>query len=224
MIQRIAILDTETSAVEPENGHLLEVAVALWSCEHRTTVRSYCALVKAPDNDAEDVNGIAPALVQGDDARPRADVMRAVVHLVDQADLVLAHFGDFDKGWLPELASKTWICSEDIPWPKPYKSQSLVSIALAHGVGVASAHRALDDVTLLARLLERACELSGDLDAMLAHAMRPKKLFQALVSFEEKDKAKAARFMWDAAMKRWTRKMAPEDTAALDFKVREVAA
>jgi DNA polymerase III subunit epsilon len=58
-----------------------------------------------------------------------------------------------------------------------------VSLALSHGIGVSSAHRALTDCSLIAALFDRMEKL----EAMIEEAKRPKALFQAQVSFKDKD-------------------------------------
>jgi DNA polymerase-3 subunit epsilon len=95
--------------------------------------------------------------------------------------------------------------------------------ATAIEVACASAHRAMADCDLLARLFTRVAEMGADLDDMLAHGLRPKATFQALVSYESNHLAKTAGFRWNAEKRVWARKMAIEDAAALPFKVREIA-
>lgn len=232
-MNRIAIIDTETSSLEPSTGHLLEVAIVDWSVTHRTTLRSYAALCAAPSNEAEAVNGIAPALLTSGLLGAREQVVRSVVTLASKADAILAWKADFDRSWLPELDDKLWLDAMDIAWPRASSSRSLVAVALAHGVGVASAHRALDDVALLARLLERIAEGGADLPALLARAGRPKVLVVAetpppwKMAEEEwtrlKGALKDAGFRFDPTTKAWTRKMPLEDVQALPFPARVAA-
>lgn len=231
--ERLAILDCETSSLDPETGHLLEVAIVDWSATHCTTLRSYAAVCAAPSNEAEAVNGISPALLTSGLLNPREQVVRSVVTLASKADAVLAWKADFDRAWLPELHDKVWLDAMDIAWPRASSSRSLVAVALAHGVGVASAHRALDDVALLARLLERVAEGGADLPALLARAARPKVLVVAetpppwKMAEEEwarlKGLLKESGFRFDSAAKAWSRKMPPEDVPALPFPARVAA-
>lgn len=149
--------------------------------------------------------------------------------LDDTAQVIeVAHNAEFDSKkmvgdtrFLP-LASLPWVCTmSDFKWPLATKEQgSLINLALDHGIGVASAHRALTDCRLIAALFDRM----ADLPAMFDVAMRPKALFQALVPFERKDEAKAAGFKWNGSDKTWTRQMAIEDAAALSFPVRRLEA
>jgi|SRR6185503_16202375 len=142
------------------------------------------------------------------------------------ADVFVAHNAEFDSkrifgqpDFLP-LASLPWLCTmSDFKWPLATREQgSLINIALDHGIGVASAHRALTDCRLIAALFDRM----ADLHSMFQVAMRPKGFFQAIVPFERKDEAKAAGFKWNGADKTWTRQMAIEDASQLKFPVRQL--
>lgn len=218
----ILILDTETTGVDPRTDVVVELGWVLWSPKFQCILSAATTLVdEGKGNAAEAVNGIPPeallhigySLARAIDDMPHEFVIGAV----------MAHNAEFDRSFLPGLyADRPWICSQDdVDWPRPSTSRSLVALALAHGVGVAAAHRALDDCLTLARLLERAAEMT-DIDALLARALRPRATFRALVSYDGRDAAKNAGFRWFPEAKEWRRRMAREDVAALSFDVREV--
>lgn len=219
-MNRVLILDTETSGLDPKSGHLLEVAVAQYSIAHGL-IRAHSWIVKAPSNEAYVVNGIPVELVRDDHGAVDSRNLDKVLHsLCETSDAIVAHSAEFDRQWLPDL-ERPWICTcDDVTWPRQTTSKSLVAIALAHGVGVSSAHRALADVMTLVALFNRVRE-SHDLGAMLARGLRPKARFVSLAPFDRKDEVKAAGFRWDAAQKVWTRMMALEDASALPFEVRQ---
>jgi DNA polymerase-3 subunit epsilon len=183
-------------------------------------IRSYSALVAAPANEAEHVNGIPAEVLRSDDVRPRQDVIRVVKHMVQGCAAIMSHGADFDRKWLPEL-KLPWICSmDDIEWPCRSSNRALSTIAIAHGVGVVSAHRALDDVMTLVRLLERV-ELYGvRLEELLARAMRPKTTIRSCQPFEQNDLARAAGFRFDSERKMWIKRIAAEDLATAEFPFR----
>jgi DNA polymerase-3 subunit epsilon len=54
-------------------------------------------------------------------------------------------------------------------------------------------HRALNDCLLIAALFDRA----DDLQSLFEFAMRPKAMFVALVSYDDRDLAKKAGFRWN---------------------------
>ncbi len=52
---------------------------------------------------------------------------------------------------------------------------------------------------------------------------RPRKKVAALVSYDDREKAKAAGFAWDGPSKTWWREMPVDEIAGLPFKTRELA-
>lgn len=217
MMREILILDTETSGLDSAKDHLIEVGLVRWSVEHRTTLASLSWLVQAPENPAQAINGIPPAiLVHGQ----RPEWVRGVVaEWASAADAIAAH-NDFDRQWFPELG-KPWIDTAwDIDWPRALNAESrkVHALCLAHGLAVLDAHRALPDCQLLARLLERVAELGHDVGLLLDRAMRPKVKIVSLAPFEQKDVVKQHGFRWSPEERLWWRMMPPEDVAALPFR------
>jgi DNA polymerase-3 subunit epsilon len=154
-------------------------------------------------------------------AAPEADVVwRAVKWLIDPASVLVAHRAEFDRKFCQDLG-KPWVCSKtDITYPGRARGEHLVQLALSLGLGVASAHRAMADVDTLARILTRLAENGHSLREMFVRALRPKMRFVALVSFDDRRKAKEHGFLWDGDLKQWWRDMPPEDTKELPFQVR----
>jgi len=222
-VNRVLILDTETDGVDPKINKCIEVACCLYDIKNLAPIESFASLIKGEGNDAEKINGISPKILSlCSDAN---DVWHHVKKLALATDSYLAHNAQFDEGFTPESIRtiNPWVCSmSDFEYPCFSNSKSLVAIALAHGVGVVHAHRAMSDVDTLSRLLTRLGEMGCNLEEMFQRGMRPKSLYEALVSFHQKDKAKNAGFGWDADNKRWTRKMADEDVSKLDFKVKRI--
>lgn len=223
-MKRVLLIDTETTGLDPKTDRVIEVAAILYSVEHATPLHFFSSLLRADANPAEAINRIpAAALVE---APEPATVWARVGAIAEQADAIVAHNAEFDRGFVPAAldALRPWICTmQDLQWPRQGGGRSLVALALDHDLGVAYAHRALADCDLIARLLTRSRELGADLAALLARGLRPKAKFAALVSYDDREKAKTAGFSWDGPTKTWWRVMAREDAAALPFRVREIA-
>ena len=227
-IKRCLIVDTETTGLDPVKDRVIEVGAVLYSVEHHTTICQFSALIASSreGNAAEAINRIPPAalasLSELDDAE--APLKTTFAMLRSWADVIVAHNAEFDQQWFKGAwLEKPWACSKyDFAWPHGSAGDSLVYLALAHGIGVLSAHRALTDCQLIAALFDRMPLYGRDLGEMFAHAMRPAAIFQAIVPFEEKDLAKEAGFKWDGGTKRWTRRMAIEDAAALPFRTQRL--
>jgi DNA polymerase-3 subunit epsilon len=221
MIRRCLIVDTETTSLDPATGHVVEIGVILYSLEHRTSLAHFASLIAAPENPAESINGI-PVAALSDRVPEGADIIGS---LAADAEAIVAHNAEFDRAWLSGVpwSMKPWLCTmSDFAWPRGQQGSSLVSLALAHGIGVSSAHRALTDCLLIAELFSRASLFGCDLDEMFVRAMRPKALFQSLQPFDQNEIAKSFGFQWNKPgalrEKRWTRRMAIEDVAALPFR------
>jgi DNA polymerase III subunit epsilon len=214
----IALVDTETTGVDPKKDAVIEVSWALIQVSTAKVLEIHSRCFPVLDNPAEAINGIPLELLEasGPDRDP--------VVLDPRVTTIVAHNADFDRGWnIFHPLNLPWLDTRDWRWPRASADSKLVEIALAHGVGVTSAHRAYTDVLTMAALLERVHEVVP-LSDQLEYARRPRQLFEAIVSFDEKDKAKGAGFRWEPDRKRWVRRMLPEDVARLGFKTRAVAA
>ena len=227
-VNRCLIIDTETSGLE-ESASVIEVGAILYSVDNQCVLQEMATLLPAEANEAEPVNRIKlAALREIAFMRSAAFSLELLFAMSKSADVYVAHNAEFDSkrvfgntDFLP-LASLPWLCTmSDFKWPlATLETGSLINLALDHGVGVASAHRALTDCRLIASLFDRM----ADLPAMFQVAMRPKGLFQALVSYDDRELAKAAGFKWNGTEKTWTRQLALEDAAQLSFRTRRLDA
>lgn len=218
----LLILDTETTGLSPEEHRCIEVGAVLFSVPDRSVLSQVSFLMPCTSNAAEAVNGIAPALTQR--PQPWQAGLACFEAMVEAADVLLAHNAAFDQQWfglgsLPAL-SKPWLCSmEDIRWPQERQLRSTPSVrdlALAYGVPVWAAHRALTDCIYLAQVFER-CE---DLEDLLLQAMEPRRLYRARLSYEERHKAREAGFRWNQPVSgAWSRRLSDREVALLPFPV-----
>jgi len=220
-IRYIALLDTETTGFDPSVDRTIEVAVMLFDVKHAQPVASFSSLIRGePKNESEAVNGIPPDMLP--EAREAERVWSAARWVIEPAKVVIAHHAEFDRQFTPDLG-KIWCCSEnDFKWPGRARGGSLVQLALSLGLGVASVHRAAADVDTLARIFTRLAERGTDLEALIREAMRPKVLFHSMAPYEKRDEVKAHGFRWNPDRKVWWRRMPPEDTKDLPFRVKAV--
>ena len=189
----ITIIDTETTGVDPNNDSIIEIAAILYSLTHAAPVECISYLLPCETNPALAVNGITPELTSLSSKAPYDKILDAWER---RSIAYMAHNAPFDKSFL-KRNTIPFVCSmRDIDWPVPCGSKALVAIALAHGIGVASAHRAMADCDTISRLLTRVHEMGVDLEHLITHAMRPKVLVRALVSYDERQLAKNHHFVW----------------------------
>ena len=219
----LLLLDTETTGLDARTATVVEIGAVLWSIEHGCILATWSDLVTQSSNDAESINRIPSASLAAGITRDQA--LGRLAAMVLRADAIVAHRAEFDSSFLPEVTQRPWVCSKfDIEWPLSKIGDPLVRVALAHGVPVTVAHRALTDCLLLARTFEAVHAAGGasKVRELLTRAMRPKTLVQAMVSYDDREQAKAAGFAWEPSTKRWTRRIAIEDVPALPFRTREI--
>lgn len=217
-ISNVLILDTETTGVDENVDKAIEVAAIQFNIEFAAPIEAYSSLIYHNKNDAEFVNGISLGMLE---LAPKADVVwNRVEEMAMNCDVIVAHNAEFDMKYVPKVLLKApWVCSmSDFKYLNHFSSKSLVAIALAHGVGVVHAHRAMSDVETLSRLFTRLHEMGANLEDIIKRGLRPKSRYQALVSYQDRDKAKNEGFSWDADCKKWWRKMADEDVKDLPFQ------
>jgi len=220
--ERILILDTETTALSPQDGLCIEVGAVLFHVPSRSVLQQLSFLLPCPSNPAEAINGLPAAVTRLQ--QPLEPAMDLFLAQVRAAEVVVAHNAAFDRQWfghgcLPELPLP-WICSmEDIRWPaerllKP--NPSVRDLALAYGVPVWAAHRALTDCQYLVHVFERC----ADLEALLLAAQEPRQLYRARLSYAERHQAREAGFRWnDPVAGAWSRRLSERELESLPFAV-----
>jgi len=227
MISRALIIDTETNGLE-DTAQVIEVGAILYSVENQCVLQEMSTLLPALTNAAEPINRIKLAALDEITLTRSVSFALELLFVMSKAAYVyVAHNAEFDSKKMfgdtrfLQLASLPWLCTmSDFKWPLATREQgSLINIALDHGIGVASAHRALTDCRLIAALFDRMADLQG----MFEVAMRPKALFVGLQPFDDNQLAREAGFKWDRLVpKKWSRMMAIEDATKLSFPVRQV--
>lgn len=220
--ERILILDTETTGLSPQEGVCIEVGAVLFDVRSRAVLQQLSFLLPCQANPAEAINGI-PAVVTRL-PQPTETALALFAALVEGSDAVVAHHAAFDRQWfghgaLPAVAIP-WICTmEDIRWPAELQlrpNPSLRDLALAHGVPVWAAHRALTDCDYLVHVFQRCAQL----EALLVAAQEPRELYRARLSYAERHLAREAGFRWnDPVAGAWSRRLSRREAEGLPFPV-----
>ena len=222
----LLILDTETTGLDPEQDHCIEVGCILFDVASRSVLMQQSFLLPVEANAAEAINHIPPEISRL--VQPWQPALTLFAQLVDAADVVVAHNAAFDRQWfgrgrLPQI-HKPWLCTmEDIRWPADRQLRprpSVRDLALAYGIPVWAAHRALTDCIYLAEVLAR-CD---DLDQLLTRGMEPRQLMRAEVSYANRSLAKEAGFRWNEPVPGcWSRRLSQREAAELPFDVAPVS-
>ncbi|WP_413677584.1 3'-5' exonuclease [Prochlorococcus sp. MIT 0916] len=223
--KNILILDTETTGLDNENDECLEVGSILFDVKSRSVLAQQSFLLPVEINNAEKINNIPAEITRL--PQPLSEAIKYFESLVRVSDVIVAHNAEFDMKWfglkkLPQIEKK-WICSmDDITWPADRQLKTRPSVrdlALAYGVPVWNAHRALTDCIYLSEVFKRCSEL----EQLLIRALEPKVLLRAEISYEERYLAKSAGFRWNDAIKgAWSRRMSRRDMQKLEFPVHVV--
>lgn len=220
--QRLLILDTETTGLDPRQHQCIEVGAVLFDVPRRAVLSQISFLLPCDQNPARSVNGIDPEVSRLPQPWPQA--LECFEAMLVAADVVLAHNAAFDRQWfgqgpLPAI-DKPWLCSmEDLRWPAERQLRATPSVrdlALAYGVPVWAAHRALTDCIYLAQVFERCPEL----ERLLQAGLEPRRLYRARLSYEERHKAREAGFRWNEPISgAWSRRLSEQEAALLSFPV-----
>jgi DNA polymerase-3 subunit epsilon len=229
---------------------VIEAGAVLWDSQTCAVLECYSGLLRAGENPCFHVNRIPTHALA--DAPLGPIVWDRIADVVRRAEAICAYNAAFDRGFAekpiglalkrlnPNGPTLPWFCAmEDLAWTKTGRDTghaSLVARALAHGVQIGAAHRALDDCLILARLFERAEELlrfngpddaAPDFDSWLAAGVKrgqaPRVLVVSLAPFDQKEEVKEHGFRWNEpdAPKKWSRRMVADeiDAARFPFKV-----
>ena len=211
-----AVVDTETTGLNPTNDRIIEVAIQrmIFDGDKRIVeierARSWLEDPQRPlSADISRLTGLLDHEVRGqrfDDG--------AILEMVGASDIVIAHNAAFDRPFLdrrfPSLSDSPWACSlSQLDWRElGYDGRALGHLVLQSG-WFFNGHRAgsdtsalitllgntaPDDRTILAHLLQRCERDSYRVDAIGA-------------PFEAKDGLKARGYRWDAARRWWWREV-----------------
>ncbi|MGB1000475.1 MAG: 3'-5' exonuclease [Prochlorococcaceae cyanobacterium] len=215
---QLLILDTETTGLDPEVDQVLEVGAILFSVPQRAVLAQLSFLLPVEANAAEPLNGIRAGATQA--PQPWQPSLQLLQQFASCAQLAVAHNAAFDRQWfghgaLPDLPLP-WLCAmEDIHWPADRLLRprpSVRDLALAYGVPVWAAHRALTDCIYLAQVFERCDQL----EQLIAEGREPRHLYRAQVSYDERHLAREAGFRWnDPVHGAWSRRLSERQLEAL---------
>ena len=221
-VRTLLIIDTETTGLDPQLDHCLEVGVILFDVPSRQVLAQHSFLLPVEANAAEAINRIPAAATNL--PQPWRPALSYLQSLLDAADVLVAHNAAFDRQWfgrghLP-ASNKPWLCSmEEMRWPAERLLRSRPSVrdlALAYEIPVWAAHRALTDCIYLAEVFRRCDEL----EQLVERGLEPRQLMRAQVSYDDRHLARDAGFRWNEPVKgAWARRLSEREARDLDFPV-----
>lgn len=220
----IAVLDSETTGLDPTRQTLIEVAIAkLTICRDQGDVTDIAAPVSWLEDPGEPLTPEIERLTGITDADLAGQMFdeEAITGALADVDLIVAHNAPFDLAFFrarfPQI-KRPWACSaQEIDWPEHALEggRSVAVLLTAAGHFLPDAHRAGPDAWALACLLAMP---SGDGRAIAAHLvdkarLPTARLYAERAPFELKDTLKAAGYRWSPERRAWWTEGEPERIA-----------
>lgn len=203
-------LDLETSGLDPRKDRITEVGAVLFDWNTATPLVIQSDLVfsgVALSQEIISLTGITEDLLETY-GRNEQSVFQPLRTLILSADYVLAHFGnEFDQKFCRETfgrlniewPDKPWLDSScDIVFPKEVTTRNLQYLAAEIGFLNPFRHRAVFDVLTMLRIASE-----HPLEKIVARSLEPMIYVQAIVTFQENQKAKDFNFRWNPEKKIW---------------------
>jgi len=238
---RILAFDTETTGLDPQKDRITEFGWALWQTESASPLVVGGGLVRRggpsePTVSAEitKLTGITEEMREefGAFLPDRLSEMADVIER-HRPERIAAHNAEFDRSFLMAeiervvsfsrkglFAGLRWIDTKtDLPVADDSTSSRLNHLAADHGFINPFRHRAAFDALTACLLIQRY-----PLEEVLRRADSPTVTVQAVVTFEENQKAKDLRFSWEPSTKRWVKKVKECDADALRKKAEAIGA
>jgi DNA polymerase III alpha subunit (gram-positive type) len=218
---KILGVDVETTGLSAAEDRITEVGAVLFDWSSQTPLVILSALVHPGRSIPEEIvklTGITDEMVD-DYGRAEEDVFGDLHYLLGCADYAMAHNAPFDEGFVNaaiarnglSAVDKLWLCTKnDIKWPESITTRTLTYLAAECSIINPFRHRAIFDVLTMLKVAG-----GYDIDQIIARAKEPLLYVQAIVSFDEKEKAKELGFHWFAPGKQWWKPMKTSDFEAM---------
>jgi DNA polymerase-3 subunit epsilon len=205
-------IDTETTGLKVATASIVEIGMVLWDTDLHSPVKLLGNLVDpGPDAawepGASESNGLSYEIC-AKYGITEAAALKQVISWFDKADTVVAHNGfGFDFPLLEH-----WAKRHNLPLPSKFRidtkcdleissrnSTRLIYMAADHGFLNPFSHRAVFDALTMLKILD-----CYNIDQVVETAKSPVLTIRALVSYNDREKAKARGYHWQAESKMWT--------------------
>jgi DNA polymerase-3 subunit epsilon len=212
----VAIVDTETTGLDPSTDRLVEIAIERLSVDARGQIIE----MERPRSWREDPGRSMPPRLTQLTGLTDADLVgcafddRSIVAQLGEADVIIAHNASFDRPFVdvrfPALKHQAWGCSlTQLDWLFfGFDGRALGHLLFQAG-WYFKGHRAEQDVHALATLLGGAAADGRTLIShLLEHCDRPNFRVAAVGDpFDAKDLLKGRGYRWDATHRYWWREI-----------------
>lgn len=236
----VALVDTETTSLDAENGKIIEIAVKLLWLEETGELLGHFPIFSWLEDPGHPLDPEISRItgLRDSDLAGKAIDDEAVVRLLGRADLIVAHNCAFDLRWIekrwPQLSGMPWACScAEIDWPGlGFEGRSLQFLLQQHG-WFSIPHRAAGDVWTLFSLLQqvrsdpheardqfdehRDSKVRTHLQRLLEASARPSvKIMAVGAPFNSRHLLQQRGYRWDSDAQRkfWWREVNSDDVEA----------
>ncbi len=213
---RILAFDLETTGLNIGTDRITEIGYALYDAGNPIPmqVRSNFIKQEQPLSDLiKELTGITDELL-AEFGRDRAEVLEEFIDDLHKwkVELCVTHNGLYFD--IPFIEAELKACNLilpplpqadtkiDLPMEKELKHTNLVNMAAEHGFLNPFPHRAVFDALTCGKLF-----MQYPLSKILEVVHSPIVEVRAVVSYDDKDKAKAAGYFWDGPRKYWLKRM-----------------
>ncbi len=226
--------DLETTGLNVEKDEIIEIGAVLWDSDRGVPLAIQSDLIykeglEVPKEITE-ITGIDTRQLQYFGI-PIKDALKNFVKLISHAQYVVAHNGkNFDEPFLRRVAKETEVeltptflidTSIDIPFPKRITTRKLTYLAAEHGFVNPFAHRAIFDVLTMLTVAQ-----NYDWGLLGERSQMPEVEVRAVVSFDDKEKAKAKGYWWDKKRSYWVKNIKQcdfkDEVESADFTVKRL--
>lgn len=209
-------IDLETTGFDVNQERITELGYVVWDTDKKTSMYMQGAFLYNKSYEEkftpeitemmQRVCGITPDMLRYFGRDP-LDELTMLDRMCDmyKVEYIIAHNGNnYDRPLLlaelsrngvnaPVLRERLWLDTlTDIPFPTPPESRKLKYLACDHGFINPFAHRAVFDVLTMLTLMSQY-----KIEDVIAYSKIPTKIMRAMVSYDDREKAKAMKFMWE---------------------------
>ncbi len=197
-------LDFETNGLDPKTCYPIEIAWVIAEYGGRTLTASSSLLHDKAWGEnyvSEDIArlcGVTNLMLKRYGTCDPTEAIREMVDMCQAlgVEYIIAHNGTvYDRVIFERYSSYPfrWIDSRtDVPWPESIKTRKLTYLACEHGFNNPFPHNALSDVLTMLNLVGRY-----SFDIVVDRSSSPMTIVRAMVSYQDRDQAKAAGYSWE---------------------------
>jgi DNA polymerase III epsilon subunit-like protein len=209
-------VDCETTGFDVKQERITELGYVVWDTEKKTPLLIEDSFLFdttytekfTPEvvEMMERVCGITPQILQewGRSPKEELDTLEDVIEKHNIKHIVAHNGNAYDRPLLmaemarndvptPFINKCMWLDTlVDIPFKTQPDSRKLKYLACDHGFMNPFAHRAVFDVLTMLTLLSQY-----NIEEVIAYSRIPSKIIRALVSYDDREKAKSMKYMWE---------------------------